>query len=332
MALVRCPKHDIPYNDQNPRGCPACALELLGAEKAGMMQEWSRTTRQGKRAAPGTEAPPGEAGARMRKGGRGIRVEWASRSPGPVTRHPKPPLTSPTPLERLRSLLLRRPVYAIGFPLVLASLVFLLLRGRPRFVAQPHPAPPQGEILPLPVEPGQPISLVFGILGVQPPRPHPDSRLLERYSYGPDLWIDVLNGEVYSIVVQSPNRSWRGLHLGMTARPAEGTLALLGVPKEPDPPTSPRGDMLGGHLVYESLDQVPRRRLVAEVRPPNGCFDVAVELKPQVVGVVTHKRREYPAVRPNSAAPQWVVTRVTVINRALSGRAGAPLVTSPARC
>jgi len=34
MALIRCPKHGVPFNDDNPRGCPACALEKEGGEQA----------------------------------------------------------------------------------------------------------------------------------------------------------------------------------------------------------------------------------------------------------------------------------------------------------
>src|SRR5262245_31854169 len=59
MALVRCPIHKIPYNDENPRGCPACALEKEGGGEAQVMQELARAV-QGPRRTTGTQAPPTE--------------------------------------------------------------------------------------------------------------------------------------------------------------------------------------------------------------------------------------------------------------------------------
>ena len=38
MPLVRCPTHKIPYNDENPRGCPACAREKEGAAQVSVAQ------------------------------------------------------------------------------------------------------------------------------------------------------------------------------------------------------------------------------------------------------------------------------------------------------
>ena len=46
MALVRCEKHSIPYNDSNPRGCPACAREEKGDDQATMMAELARASRR----------------------------------------------------------------------------------------------------------------------------------------------------------------------------------------------------------------------------------------------------------------------------------------------
>src|SRR5262249_58433835 len=59
MALVRCPIHKIPYNDENPRGCPACALEKEGGGEAQVMQELARAV-QGPRRTTGTQIPPAE--------------------------------------------------------------------------------------------------------------------------------------------------------------------------------------------------------------------------------------------------------------------------------
>ena len=44
--------------------------------------------------------------------------------------------------------------------------------------------------------------------------------------------------------------------------------------------------LVGGYQVYASPEARPRQTLVTEVRPPNGCFDVQVDLAPQVIGRV----------------------------------------------
>lgn len=305
MALVRCPKHDIPYSDENPRGCPACALERENPEQASVMRELARASR-----AIRTEAPPAAPQRRT--------VEIIP----PVTPPPTPPKVQPTFLQRVRTAVSRRPIQSLGIPLIVVLSALTILRSGPRFVEQPHPASPLGEILPLPIEPGQPITTVFAILGTRPPSPHPEARMLERYSYGTDLTVDALNQVVYDLVLEVPNRSWRGLHVGMTWQHAEGTLALLGVPREEQAGTPPRPDTLAGYVVYPSLQDRPRRTLKVEVRPPNGCFDVVVDLQPKAVGLVIEGKREYAAVGPPGAEEEWVVTKVMVVSRQLPGPSG----------
>src|SRR5882672_6653427 len=66
MPLVRCPIHNIPYNSDNPRGCPACAREKEGAN-VGVMEELARASRA-TRGVPEPLLPP------------------------PTTPHPEPPV------------------------------------------------------------------------------------------------------------------------------------------------------------------------------------------------------------------------------------------------
>src|SRR3990172_6500641 len=244
MALIRCPTHGIPFNEDNPRGCPACALEKEGGEQAQVMRELARASQVIRRpGAPAPRAPEFELG----------------------------------PLDRLQELARRRPVPVVGIPLIVILLVALMARSRPSFIQQPSPVPLTGEVLPLPIEPGAELTTVFGVLGVQPPRPSPEGSALERYSYGTDLNIDALNGVVYLISILVPNRSWHGLRLGIPQREAEGGLALLGPPQPAAPPVMPRADTIRRLVVYPSLEGRPNRPLKAEVRPPNGCYDVVVD-------------------------------------------------------
>src|SRR3990172_5198930 len=251
MALIRCPKHGVPFNDDNPRGCPACALEKEGGEQAQVMRELARASQ--------------------------------------VTRRPGAPPSTP-------------PEQA------------------------PRPAPLTGGVLPLPIEPGASLSTVFGVLGVQPPRPSPEGRPLERYSYGTDVNIDALNGVPYIISILVPNRSWRGLRVGIPQQEAEGALALLGPPLAAAPPFMPPAGTLKGLVVYPSLEGRPNRPLKAEVRPPNGCYDVVVDIQPRAAGVLVDRDRRYAVIGPPEAQPEGVATRIQVISRAVEGPAG------PAAC
>lgn len=305
MALIRCPKHGIPFNDDNPRGCPACALEKEGGEQAGVMRELARASQVVRRPGAPPELP-----------------RRSERFTAPVTAPPRPPVLEPGLLDKLRELVRQRPVPVIGVPLIVIMLVALVSRSGPSFVQQPSPVPLVGEVLPLPIEPGASLTTVFGVLGVQPPRPSPEGRSLERYSYGTDLNIDALNGVVYIISILVPNRSWHGLRVGIPQREAEGALALLGPPRDAAPPFMPRADTLKGLVVYPSLEGRPNRPLKAEVRPPNGCYDVVVDVQPRAAGVLVDRDRRYAVIGPPEAQPEWVATRIKVINRAMAGPAG----------
>ena len=310
MALIRCPKHGVPFNDDNPRGCPACALEKEGGEQAQVMRELARASQVTRRPGVPPSTPPEQAPRRT------------ERVAPPVTAPPRPPVLEPGPVDKFRDVIRRRPVPIIGAPLIVVLLVALMSRSGPSFVQQPSPVPLNGEVLPLPIEPGASLSTVFGVLGVQPPRPSPEGRPLERYSYGTDLNIDALNGVPYIISILVPNRSWRGLRVGIPQQEAEGALALLGPPLAAAPPFMPRADTLKGLVVYPSLEGRPNRPLKAEVRPPNGCYDVVVDIQPRATGVLVDRDRRYAVIGPPEAQPEWVATRIRVINRAVAGPAG----------
>lgn len=310
MALVRCPIHDIPFNDDNPRGCPACAREKEGTgDQGNIMKELARASQMIRRPGP---APGGGSGTHPLL----EEIEM-------VTPQPRVPPAEFTWLDRALTFVKQRPIHAIGIPLVVILLGRLLFRSGPEFVERPHPPAATEEALPLPIEPGQAVSTVFAVLGTQPPRAHPEFPVLERYAYGTDLAIDALNGVVYSIVLGVPSRSWRGLRVGMPQQHAEGALALLGTPQSARQPTQPRADTIAGYVVYPSLEARPRQSLKAEVRPPNGCFDAIVDIQPRAVGIVIQSEREFAAIGPPRTPFDWVATRVTVVNRQVAGPRGA---------
>jgi len=317
MALIRCPTHGIPFNEDNPRGCPACALEKEGGEQAQVMRELARASQVIRR--PGAPAPPAPPPT-------DFPPRRSERLAAPVTAPPRAPLLELGPLDRLQELARRRPVPVVGIPLIVILLVALMARSRPSFVQQPSPVPLTGEVLPLPIEPGAELTTVFGVLGVQPPRPSPEGSALERYSYGTDLNIDALNGVVYLISILVPNRSWHGLRVGIPQREAEGGLALLGPPQPAAPPVMPRADTIRRLVVYPSLEGRPNRPLKAEVRPPNGCYDVVVDIQPRAAGILVDRDRRYAVIGSPGAQLEWVATRVQVISRAVEGPAG------PAAC
>ncbi|HXV85469.1 MAG TPA: hypothetical protein VD793_02165 [Gemmatimonadales bacterium] len=308
MALVRCPKHDIPYNDENPRGCPACAQERQGRDSASIMRELARASTSGRRSSGMQTAKILEEAAE----------QLAAGFP-PVAAEPLP---SPSLVERLRTFVQRRPYVAGAIAVVLVALSVMVALSGPRFVEQPDPPPATGDPRPLALEPGAAVPMVFAILGVQPPRTHPEAPALERYAYGTDLTVDALNGAVYAITLRVPTWTWRGLRVGMTQRNAEGTLALLGPPREVAATTA-RADTVAGYLAYPSLDRRPTRTLRAEVRPPNGCLDASVELKPRAAGVLVDGDLRYAAIGPPQVTPEWVATAIVIVNRAVAGPAGA---------
>ncbi|MGD2136037.1 MAG: hypothetical protein PVF27_07755, partial [Gemmatimonadales bacterium] len=261
MALVRCPKHKIPYNDENPRGCPACAREKEGGGEADLMRELARMSRAVQAPPDIAEPPPGRAPP----------APGAPPTARPVTEPPRRPVTEESALQRLAKRAKERKWLSGGVTLIAILLVGLVVASGPDFVAEPHPVRvPDDQLRPLPIDPGVPIENVFALLGPQAPQSAPESRRLARYAYGTDLTIDALNGVVYAITYSVPNRRWRGLQVGVPQRLVEGALALLGIPQVSEP-TGSQLRRVGKYAVYPSLEQRPARTLRTEVRPPNGC-------------------------------------------------------------
>ena len=109
------------------------------------------------------------------------------------------------------------------------------------------------------------------------------------------------------------------VRVGMSQTNAEGALAMIGTPKEGEPPVTTPPDTVSGYLVYRSLDQRPHRTLLAEARPPNNCFDVSVELQPRSLGILSRRGRQWVVVPPMDGAHEWVATRIRVVSRSLPG-------------
>lgn len=219
------------------------------------------------------------------------------------------------PLDVLRE----RRALVVGGLVIVALAAALFWWSRPNFVEQADPPLVSGDVRPFPVDPDAPINMVFGLLGAQAPHPVPQDARLARYSYGSDLQVDALNQIVYAITIAVPNRSWHGLQVGMPERNAAGNLALLGTPQDTTGRLQDRPIEVRGFTVYPSLDERPLRVLRAQVRPPNGCYDVLVDLKPRAVGVLLEDGRRYAVVGRDNTAPDWVVTRIRIVNRAIRG-------------
>ena len=76
---------------------------------------------------------------------------------------------------------------------------------------------------------------------------------------------------------------------------------------------------MGGYSVY-SFEGRPRRTLLVEVRPPNGCFDVTVDLQPQATGILRDGSQRYVVIGAGSDVPlTWVATRIRITTRRVSG-------------
>lgn len=319
MALIRCPKHQIPYNDENPRGCPACAAEKEGGGQASIMKELARRSRT--RPVPKEKAPEPAS----------TRPPTRAPTPKPAPGLPKPEQPPFTPLLGvletieephgfIREMLGGRRWMGLGAGAAVVLAVILFFTSGPRFVRQLHPADvAPADIRPLPFDPGAPTNLVFAVLGTQTPRPHPDDPRLTRYAYGAALQIDALNQVIYAITISVPNRSWQGLRVGVPEQNARGALALLGTPEEVPSGVLDEPESVGGYFVYPSLDERPVRTLRAQVRPPNGCLDVLVDLQPRAIGVLLVSDNRYAVVGRGEPTLDWVVTRIRIVSRAIRG-------------
>jgi len=319
MALVRCPKHKIPYNEENPRGCPACAREK-GGESTSLMQELAQAQQapsprsSTKKTAPAaaTHKSPQSAG---RTTGAPVLHPFAV-----ATKLPKPPTTVQGPLEKLWRGATSNRSYAMGGALIVILAAVVLLTSGPRFSAGTIPTPvAEAEVRPLPLVVNSPITMAFSALGTRSPRENPDNPRLMRYTFGSDLVIDAAGSSIYAITLRIPNRSWSGLRVGMSRQRAEGELALLGVPQEVTIPSSTAGQVVAGYRVFGSLETRPKLTLLAEVRPPNGCYDVFVDLQPQVIGTIDDGGVNYVAVAEEGGSLNWVVTEIRVVSRSRRG-------------
>jgi hypothetical protein len=317
MALVRCPKHKIPYNDENPRGCPACAREKSGDRKS-LMQELARAQQPATKLHTSGQAAP-EAQPRMTR-----ETGYPLRAPVPhplaVTTPPKQPTSGEGAAGKIWRKVGYRRFYVAGGALIVMLVAVLWLTSGPRFTPGVNPAPvADADVRPLPLDPNAPIALVFAALGTKSPQQNPDDQRLFRYTYGSHMVVDALDGSVYSVTLRVPNRSWHGLRVGMNEQRTMGELALLGAPQEVEVADGDRGQIVGGYVVYSSLEARPRRRLEARVRPPNGCFDVIVDLQPRAIGSVDVGEQRYVAVSREGAPPDWVVTRIRIVSRSMAG-------------
>lgn len=308
MAVVRCPKHELPYNEDNPRGCPACAAEEDGETHRSGSAVWKR---------PGSDDEPS---GREGPGSPGAGVDSDS-----IVRSIESQLNAATyrftyPVRRMgrwiKAQAKARPGWATLVALV--GVIFLIVLigriGGPEFVPQPIPQAATGEVLPLAVEPGQPLDVMFSILGTRVPRPHPTESRLERYVYTLDLMVDALNGAVYALRLRTPDRSWRGLQVGMPMPEAEGALTMLGrFSSRDDGQGEPQ--IKDGYQIYPSQVTVPVSTITAEMRPPNGCLDVTVEFRPAISGVLVDGGLRSPVVGRGGDAVNWVAMEIYVQDR-----------------
>ncbi|MCZ6916822.1 MAG: hypothetical protein O7I93_08600 [Gemmatimonadetes bacterium] len=308
MAVVRCPKHELPYNEDNPRGCPACAAEELGGTDGSASAAWTRS---------GTTDQPVEL--------EGFGHAGAGAGSGSLVRSIEGQLNAATawltdPFRRIgrwiKGQAKARPGWATLA--VVAGFIFVIVMirriGAPDFLAQADPPAASGEVLPLAVEPGTRLDIMFSILGTRTPRPHPTQANLERYVYSLDLVADAMNGEVYALTLRTPDRSWRGLRVGMSSIEGEGALSMLG---RFTSRTQSRGEpqIKDGYQIFSSRTILPVRRITAEVRPPNGCLDVTVEFRPAITGVLIDGGLRTLVVAREAEELNWVLTQTYVVSR-----------------
>jgi hypothetical protein len=306
MAVIRCPRHDIPYNDDNPRGCPACAQEREGdPEQARLMRDLARASRGW----PSVEVlPPEEDDDEV-----AVVGEWQ-----PVTTPPRVPTAAPGRLEHLWRLIQDNRMVVMISAAGLVGLFLLYVATRPTFTESFTPPLVAGEARPFPVEPNTPVVAAFALLGTVSPQVHPGSPSLTRYDFGAGAVVDGLNGVVYAITLDTPERTWHAHRVSQGEQYARGALALEGAIREAEPlAVSPFP--FGGFQTYSSMASVPMRVLTVEVRPPNGCYDIRVEIGPQVIGTTSRGDQTLVAVARRGESIQWLVHRVRAVSRAMDG-------------
>ncbi len=327
MALVRCPKHDIPYNDDNPRGCPACASEKTGEQ--GIMQELARASRARQTgpvtrdaATPGPKTPP-QAQPEKTPGRQETLNELFRGTAASINEEAPPIETVGSKIQGIYDRTGDRKILKLGIPLLVILVAVVWFTNTAKYSDQRSPGVVASP-LPFPVQPGAPVEILFSVLGTQPPGQHPSDRRLARYQYGSDLVVDALNNAIYSITFRVPNRTWQGLSVGMSAESALGALALLGTPVETGDRNPPLAERHGKYQVYANLDARPLRQFKAEVRPPNGCLDVTVDVRYQAQGVLVDGDDRWIVVGQGSQAPVWVATQIQITDRSAIGPASLP--------
>lgn len=321
MALVRCPIHKIPYNDDNPRGCPACAREKEGGDQAELMRELARMS-QASQQPPETADLPG----RRRTTGATPVITY---HPVPVTEQPRAPVSEPGRLSRLLERLVGRRLLTGAVAVAVLAIIGIVVTSGPKFVDGADPPYVSSEaVRALPVEPAASITTVFAVLGTQQPRAVDAMPRLARYSYGDGLTVDAMNRVVHAITLEVPSWSWHGLRVGLEERTTRGALSLLGVAEElpEEGQTAPR--TIAGYVTYPSLDARPKRTLRVEVRPPNGCYDAIVELRPRAAGILVAGANRYAVIGQGEAELDWAASLVRIVDRSMPG----PYVRGPAAC
>jgi len=309
VPVVRCPIHNIPYNDENPRGCPACARAKSGAGEGDVMRELARVSR----VARGLEEPPAPKGAPV------VEIFQALREAAP------PPKPEASRLDKIRKRVRARPFLyggAAAIPVLAALLVFV---GGPRYVEAPDPPIPVGAPRPLSLKPNGSIETAFAVLGTGTPQAVPEAPRIARYEYGSGLTVDAVNGVIYAITFSLPSRSWEGLAVGVPEQTVHGSLAMFGSARELPAREAPPPQIVSGYAVYPGADARPARTLGVDVRPPNGCYDIQVELRPQIAGVLIKGEERLAVVGRRGDEPQWVSTQVRIVNRAVAGPDGGAI-------
>ncbi len=237
-----------------------------------------------------------------------------------VTAPPRTPEIQESRFSTIAEGVGRQRLLAVGLLIVILALTIVLTSGQ-RFIDQPDPPilTDDADVRPLALPVNVRMTAAFSILGPRAPRAVPEHPRLQRYSYRSAMEVDAINENVYAITLRVTNRVWRGLRVGISERNAEGALALMGTQRTfvdllNVPPRS-----VGKYKVFPSLDQRPRKTIGVEVRPPNGCYDVMVDLPPRAAGILIDGDRRYAVIGGGNAPLEWVVTQVRIVSRRMRG-------------